>query len=218
MKKFTSKLSFVAVMGLVFVVALCSSCELTGDSGGGSSFDFGDNDVNTVVAMGDSITDGGCAPAGASYPSRVAALSGKNVVNQGSCGEKSSGGASRVNSVLASTNPGYLLILYGANDALFDVDHFAVKENLRAIIQSAKNNMTLPILATLTPMYDGHAFGRGDAQAISVLIRELAGEEDVPLVDLEAEFGEDRSLIQADGLHPSDTGAQLIALSFNDAL
>ena len=208
--------SFYQLLFGSLIIASFASCE-TGGGGGGSSFDFGDNDPNVVVAMGDSITDGVCVPAGAPYPDRVAALSGKRVINQGSCGEKSSEGASRVNSVLNSANPGYLFILYGTNDALYG-DPSAVKENLRAMIQAAKNNKTLPVIATLTPMYDKYAYGNSDAKGISREIRNLANEEGIPLVDLEAEFGSDRSLTHPDGVHLSDSGTQLIALSFNDQL
>lgn len=109
---------------------------------------------------------------------------GKNVINQGSCGEKSSGGADRVNTILDRYNPGYLCILYGANDAIFNLSVDTVINNLRYMIQDAKNNKTVPIVATLTPVYDGHAFASGNVQLYSDAIRQLAKDEGIKLADL----------------------------------
>lgn len=210
-------LSLIARLSCVLVLgSFLAACE---DDGGGSSTpDVGDNDINTVVCLGDSITEGECVPAGPPYPSRLAGLSGKNVINQGSCGEKSGSGASRAGGVLDRYSPGYMCILYGANDAIFDRPTEDVVNNIRAIVQACKANQTVPIVGTLLPMYDGHAFAAGSARDISAGIRTMAKEEGARLVDLEAEFGDDRSLLQADGLHPSDAGNQLIALAFNDAI
>jgi lysophospholipase L1-like esterase len=207
-----ARLSCVILLG-----GLLAACE--SDGGGGSSTpDVGDNDINTVVCLGDSITDGDCVPAGPNYPSRLAGMSGKSVINQGSCGEKSGSGAGRAGGVLDKYSPGYMCILYGANDAIFDRPTGDVVANIRSIVQSCKANQTVPLVATLLPMYDSHGFANGNAQDISAGIRQMAGEEGVALVDLEKEFGDDRSLLQADGLHPSDSGTQLIALAFNDRI
>ena len=212
---FLRRLAFTAVA--LSSMALLAACEA--DGGGGSSTpDVGSNDINTVVCLGDSITEGECVPAGAPYPARLGGLSGKSVVNQGSCGEKSGSGAARADGVLDKYKPGYICILYGANDAIFDRPTADVVANIRSIVQSAKANQTVPLVATLLPMYDGHAFANGNAKDISAGIRQMASEEGARLVDLEAEFGDDRSLLQEDGLHPSDSGTQLIALAFNDKI
>ncbi|MFH0909665.1 MAG: GDSL-type esterase/lipase family protein [bacterium] len=200
------------------LAAFLSACETGGGGGGSSTPDVGDNDINTVVCLGDSMTDGECVPAGPPYPSRLGGLTGKTVINAGVCGEKTAAGASRVGGLLSKYKPGYLCILEGANDAIFDRPTSDVVGYLRSMVQAAKANNTIPIIATLTPMYDGHAFANGSAQDISAGIRQMAGEEGVRLVDLEAEFGSDRSLVQDDGLHPSDSGTQLIALAFNDRI
>lgn len=207
----------VSALALLFVSFL-SACE-TGSSGGGDSTpDVGDNDINTVVCFGDSITDGECVPAGPPYPARLGGLAGKNAINAGSCGEKTEHGVDRVGGLLSKYSPGYICILEGANDAIFDRPTGDVVNNLRSMVQAAKANKTVPLIATLLPMYDGHAFANGSAKDISAGIRQMAKEEGAILVDLEAEFGSDRSLLQEDGLHPSDSGTQLIALAFNDRI
>lgn len=193
-------------------------CSCEGGGGGGGSDDVGDNDKNTIVCIGDSITQGKCAPAGAPYPSRLAGLSGKNVINAGVCGERSFDTAPRAPGVLAKHKPGYMCLLIGANDASFGDDPVAVGEDVRSIIQAAKAQKTIPLVATLLPTYDPHGYSDNAGRKISDIIRSVAKEEGARLVDLRAEFGSDRSLIQDDGLHPSDSGTQLIALSFNDKI
>ena len=189
-----------------------------GGGGGGSSWDFGSNDTAVVVCIGDSITEGTCAPAGAPYPSRLGAMSGKSVANEGVCGALSDDGVGRVGGLLKSYKPGYLCIFYGANDATRGHSVSDVIANLRSMVQSAKSNKTLPLIATLLPMYDSHGLFDGNAEDISNAIRTMAKEEGARLVDLRAEFGSDRTLIQEDGLHPSDTGTQIIAAAFNDKI
>lgn len=197
------------------IVSFFSACD---DGGGGGKPDVGDNDINTVLCIGDSITDGECVPDGASYPSRLSDMAKKKVINAGSCGEKSSGGEARIGALLARHNPGYVCILYGANDAIFGHSTGSLISNLRGMIAACKANKSIPIIATLTPMRDGHAFANGTASDYSDAIRLLAKEEKVRLADLRKEFGDNRDFIQADGLHPSDSGTQLIALTFNDKI
>lgn len=207
---------FVALLVIGFVSAGCND---SGSGGGGSSkHDFGDNNTSQVVALGDSITEGICRPAGAPYPSRLAGLSGKAVANQGACGERSAGGASRIGGVLNRFSPGYIVILYGANDAIFALSSDQLINNLRNMCNAAIANKTIPILCTCTPMYDSHAFANGTAMAYNVRIRELGKELGIKVVDLEREFGSNRDFLQPDGLHPSDSGNQVIALAVNDRI
>lgn len=192
-----------------------------GDGGGGDPYgdhDFGDNDRQKVVAIGDSITSGlVCDEEASPYPSKVGGMTGLNVVNAGVSGESSGRTAGRTGSVLDAQKPGFLLILTGHNDAIFDRDYDDVIGNLRSIIQAARNRKTVPILATLVPIGAPRTFATGPALSYSAGIRELAKELDVPLVDLEREFGDDPSL-QCDGLHPTEAGSAIIAAGFADRL
>ena len=179
--------------------------------------DFGGNDPNVVVAFGDSITegvDGGGAP----YPGRLAALSGRRVINAGAGGQESGAGLSRLGSTLAAYKPGYICILFGANDVIMGLDQNVTIGNLLAMIQKAKANKTVPILATLTPMIGEHAGWNSEVNRLNDALRNLASAEGVTLVDLNAEFVDAAALMIGDGLHPNDQGNQIIALAFNDTL
>jgi lysophospholipase L1-like esterase len=148
----------------------------------------------------------------------LAGLSGKRVINQGRCGERSDEAASRVGSVLNRYKPGYLVILYGANDAIFGYSNEQTISKLRNICNAAIANKTIPMLMTCTPMYDSHAFANGRVLGYNPDIRSLAKELKIKVVDLEKEFGTERSFLQSDGLHPSDSGNRVIAMAVNDKL
>jgi acyl-CoA thioesterase-1 len=210
----------VLLGGCLALPMLLSACLSSGGGGGQkySKFDFGDNDRNKVVAMGDSITSGFvCDDETAAYPQRIASMTGLSVVNAGVSGEQSGGCAGRTPRTLDQHKPGFLLILTGHNDAIFDRDVNGVLGNIRSMIQAAKGRKTIPIVATLVPIGSPRTFATGPALAYSDGIRALAKEEDVPLVDMEKEFGSDDSL-QCDGLHPNDKGSAIIAAAFADRL
>ena len=200
----------IATAAMAAAVALFCGCE----DGGGGGDDVGDNDPDLVICVGDSITYG-YACDGAPYPSQLAAMTGKTVRNYGVPGEQAGGGVARISSQLGC-RPGYVCILYGANDAIVEGGSSAnsVKEALRNIIAACKNNKSIPIVATTPPMIRGHSFFDGAACTVNDAIRELAKEEGVKLVDLYAEFGDGESYLGADGLHPNAAGAELIARCF----
>lgn len=205
------KFNFLTCIILMILFTGCSG----GDNiTGPSPPDIGSNNPNVIVAMGDSITKGNFDSAGVPYPARLAGITGKTVINEGRGGEMSGEGAARAANVLAFYKPAYLLILYGANDVSRGRSANTIIENLRTIIQAAKANQTRPIIANLTPLYGSHAAFQGAVNALNPLIQQLAFEEGADFVDLASAFGNNRSLLLADGLHPSDEGTQVIALTF----
>ncbi|MFC1462587.1 SGNH/GDSL hydrolase family protein [Verrucomicrobiota bacterium] len=184
------------------------------DKGIGDGHDFRDNDPGVVLALGDSITEGHDLSAENTYPAQLAPMIGKTVINQGSGGQRSAGGRSRVDGVLRQYKPGFVLIFYGANDVIHDVPHEDTIANLREMISAAKANSTVPVVATLLPAYTEHTYMQGGISRLNPMIRELASAEGVALADMESAFGSDESLLQDDGLHPSESGARLIAQVF----
>jgi lysophospholipase L1-like esterase len=191
--------------GMVFV----SGCE--DDSPYGEGYDFGPNNPDLYLAMGDSITVAG-------WPNSLAGKSGKSVATYAQGGARTGAGASAVGGQLSSRRPGYLLILYGSNDAINGADPDVSINNLRAMIQAAKANRTLAVIGTLPPMRDGHELYAGAARALSARIRALGGEEGVPVADIERAFGSNPDLLKPDGLHPTAAGSDVIAQSFYNAL
>lgn len=205
--------------GCIAAQLLLTACDSGGGGGGGyGDHDFGDNDRNKVVAIGDSITSGYvCDEETRSYPQRIADITGLQVINAGVSAERASSTAGRAGGVLDRHKPGFLLILTGHNDAIFDRSADSVEGNIRSIINSARSRKTVPIVATLVPIGAPRRFATGPAEEYSRRIRALAKELGVPLVDIEKEFGNNASL-QCDGLHPNDAGSRIIASAFSDKL
>ena len=125
-RRFRSGLWVLAMLAVGGLPAGCGG----GGGGGLSNKHPGDNDVNVVVCFGDSLTDGVMCSC-LSYPTRLAGLIGKTVVNAG---------------------------IHGT----------------------------------------------------------LAADEDLECVELESEFDENPDLFVYDGLHPNETGTQIMAMAFAD--
>lgn len=204
-------LRWLSILGLIGM--LSSICMLCGCEGNGDSFDYGENDPNVWVAMGDSITsglDGEAAP----YPPRLARMTGKTVINEGYSGEQAAEATSRIWNLLNNYKPGKIMILYGVNDLMHGASYEDIIGNLRFLVQAAKANKTMVNIATMTPMIDRHGgIYQGSIEEVNYQLRIMAAEEGVRLVDLEPIFGTGEGL-QIDGLHPNEQGSELIASAF----
>jgi lysophospholipase L1-like esterase len=199
--------------GAVAIAALLAVMGCEGDGGGGVSQDVGENDPNVVVALGDSITVAGRGTV--PYASTLPGLIGKQVVNAGKGGDRANGGLARVGGLLSSHSPGYLLIFLGSNDAIHGGDPSSVKESLRGVIRAARDNQTVPIIATIPPMVNVYDVYQGGVTAINDAIRALASEESAYLVNLETALGANPDLyLDSRGLHPTQAGQDRIAQAF----
>jgi len=197
---------------LLMIVPLITGCE----SSSSESWDFGDNDPNLVACVGDSITHGYNSE-GAPYPSRIASLSGKTVLNFGSPGTTTAYGVSIIGSAVAR-KPGYVCILFGSNDAIHGRSIDDAKENLRQVIAVCKANNCKPIIGTPPKMIGSHSIFDPAAERMAEAIRQLAKEEGVRLVDLYKASGDGETYLVADGLHLTDAGNDLVAKQFNRRL
>ena len=197
---------------LSFVPAGCGG----DDEGGGGSADVGDNDAGLVACVGDSITEGDNCE-GAPYPARLAAMCGKRVANYGVGGAESSYGAAEIGSVL-SRRPGFVCILFGANDCIMGRPVETTVQNLRRIVQACKNTGSRAIVATPTPMVGIHEKFNDAVDRLVPAVKAMAKEEGVPCIDLNAAFGSGAGLLGPDGLHMTEAGSDLIAKKFNSRL
>ncbi len=197
----------------LFIAGLWTACD---DDGGGESHDFGDNDPNVVVALGDSITagyPGGLVP----YPAILSSMVAKRVVNGGVSGNTSGEAAARVPGLLNRHRPGYLIILIGSNDAIGGLDPQTTVARVRGIIGQARARKTVPILSSIPPMYGSYRIYQGHVEALNTALRAMASEERVKFVNAGGRLN-DEMLFQRDGLHPNQEGHQRLATAFANAL
>lgn len=202
-------LILVALLSFSFMVG----CEDSSDGPFWKGHNFGDQDPNTISVIGDSIA----VWTNPTWPQILAQRIGKRVVNRGVPGEQSSSAPQRTSQALSGDNCGFLIIHYGANDAIFGRSPVAVAESLRAAIRAAKGQGTIPILGNVMPMYKGRIYFQSNIDRINVQVALMAKEENVRVVDLAAIFKKDPTLLD-DGLHPTPAGSAAIAAAFANVL
>jgi acyl-CoA thioesterase-1 len=164
----------------------------------------------TVLAFGDSLTYGTGAPQDESYPSILAELLGRTVVNAGMPGELSARGLGRLSDLLARYRPQLVILIHGGNDFLRNQDPKTVESNLRAMIALARNGGADVILigvprpglfVTPPPFY-----------------AELAREYGVPFDgEILHRLLTDRAL-KSDTVHPNAAGYRELALAIHQLI
>ena len=176
-----------------------------------------DTRQDICVSLGDSITTGSYASSYASsYVPVLSARWGKTVVNGGVSGAYSSYGSAVIDSVLYDYNPRYITIYYGTNDAgLISPDE--TMGHLQYIVGRAKENGTIPVIATLGPCFGVWAWRAPYILDLNQRIRQLASSEGIACADIAAALDWNQSYM-ADSLHPNDAGHALIAETFYEAL
>ena len=166
----------------------------------------------TIVAFGDSLTSGLGVAANEAYP---AVLERKikeagypyRVVNAGVSGETTAGGLRRVDGVIRS-RPDIVILELGANDGLRGLDPAQVEKNLSAIItQFRKKNIQVVLAGMKIPPNYGKAYG----DVFERIFPRLAERYRVRLIPFFLDGVAARTeLNQADGLHPTAKGYQVI--------
>lgn len=200
---------------VALMVAFLAGCSGGGGGGGLNNKDPGDNDLNVVVAFGDSLTNGSecdCAP----YPRRLAQIIGKSVLNTGVSATRAIDSVDRTQEAIDKYHPAFMLILYGVNDIIHSSEVDAIVDALRQMVGICEANQVVAVLATYPEPIEGRALFAPRTLLLNEGIRDLAKELGVECVDLEQEFEANPKFYEADGLHPNNEGTQLMALAFAD--
>lgn len=164
--------------------------------------------TGTIVAMGDSLTEGLGVSDEKTYPARLQkALRDKGydyrVVNAGISGETSSGARSRMGWVLRM-KPDIVILETGSNDGLRGLDPELIRRNIRDIIDAFSAEGIVVVLAGMKTFPNlGPAYSRMFADVYS----EVGGDNDVILIPffLEGVAGVPK-MNQPDGIHPTADG------------
>ncbi|WP_240754337.1 GDSL-type esterase/lipase family protein [Lampropedia aestuarii] len=90
----------------------------------------------TVLALGDSLTQGVGAAAAQDFPSLLADSTGWHVVNAGVSGDTSAQALARLPSLLAQYQPELVIVGIGGNDFLRRQSTQATKANVEAIVRA----------------------------------------------------------------------------------
>lgn len=163
----------------------------------------------TILALGDSLTEGLGLPEDEAYPAQLeAALKqagyvNAKVVNSGLSGETSTGLINRLDWVL-KTNPDITILTTGANDAMRGIDVATVESNLRTAIERLQGEGSVVVLSGMQ-IYDN--LGGEYVDAFSEVYPKLAKEYDIAFIPFFLEgVGGVAELNQSDAIHPTAEG------------
>ncbi len=188
---------------------------------------------NQYVAFGDSITSGD-GSSGGGYPdfllANLRSYWGKaDMINDGLPGSKSNKGENRVGPSLSKFHPAYLLILYGTNDyndaECRSAPPCYTVDALRSMVQQTRDAGAEPVLGTIPPVNPAWADRNPDdrnawVRQMNQFLRTMAAQEHVSVAEVYGDLMSQPSLppLFSDDKHPNDTGYQLIARSFFNAI
>jgi len=171
------------------------------------------NSPLTILALGDSLTEGLGVDSDANYPAQLEAslkelgYTNAKVINSGLSGETSTGLVNRLDWV-AQTKPDITILTIGANDAMRGLDVATIEENIRTAIKSLQDNGSEVILGGMS-IYDN--LGNDYVAAFSDIYPRVAEGMNVPLIPFFLEgVGGDPDLNQADAIHPTKDGYTII--------
>lgn len=169
-------------------------------------------DEGVIVALGDSLTAGLGVDQRDAWPAQLERrlrASGMNwkVVNAGISGETSSGARARLERALA-LKPQILVLATGANDGLRGTPPGELRGNLDAILATLEARGVTVVLAGMRML---SSLGPAYSAAFEQVYPDLAKKHRAILVPFLLEgVAADRSLNQADGLHPTARGYEVI--------
>jgi acyl-CoA thioesterase-1 len=172
-----------------------------------------DQDAPMVVFLGDSLTAGYGLPEDQAYPALLdRRLDAKGtpirILNAGVSGDTTAGGLSRLDWLLKQ-KPDVLVVALGGNDGLRGLDLAQSEKNLREIVRRGKESGARVLLLgmMMPPNY-----GRDYTERFRNMYPEIADEFDVPLLPFLLEgVGGIANLNQADGIHPTAEGQEIVA-------
>jgi acyl-CoA thioesterase-1 len=165
-----------------------------------------------MVVLGDSLSAGLGLPAPSAFPARLQkALKGRGIdvdmINAGVSGDTSSGGRDRLDwSIPEGTQA--VIVELGANDALRGIDPNITRAALTDIVSRLKGR---GIAVMLCGMLAPPNYGSDYADRFNTIYPDLAKAFDVQLYPFFlAGVAADAKLNQADGIHPTAAGVDII--------
>lgn len=166
----------------------------------------------TIVCLGDSLTAGQGVDEDQAFPAVVQHLAQQDglvwtVTNAGVSGDTSAGGLRRV-AWLAKGKPDWVFIALGANDGLRGQPASATRDNLVGMVTRLRESGAKVALAGMRLPTN---YGEDYRSAFAAVYPQVAQDLQVPLMPflLDGVGGVPR-LNQADGIHPTVEGQQLI--------
>jgi acyl-CoA thioesterase-1 len=163
-----------------------------------------------VLAFGDSITFGTGANREESYPTVLARIIGRTVVNGGVPGEVTAEGLARLPEVLDRERPALVVICHGGNDLLRRLDGGETAANLRAMVRMARvRGIAVVLIGVPAPDL---------SLSPPKFYREVAGEFSIPYDGKTLPRIMGKGSLKSDYIHPNAAGYSKLAESLAELL
>ncbi|PJK08134.1 arylesterase [Lysobacteraceae bacterium NML120232] len=161
----------------------------------------------TVLALGDSLTQGVGAGQGQDYPSQLAQITGWKIINGGVSGDTSAQALVRLPELLKQ-KPDLVLVGIGGNDFLRRLPEDQTRANISQIISTTQAENIPVVLIAVPQLSVGALFGN---LSDSPIYQDLAKQHQVPLLEETwAEILGDNSL-KSDQIHANAQGYRRFA-------
>lgn len=163
-----------------------------------------------IVAIGDSLTAGFPFMPEYSWVQTAAEALGVTIVNAGVCGETTGEMLGRFRCEAAGNGTTHAIIMGGSNDIFLGLDAGEIGENIRGMIDLARQYGIEAVLGLPPPCtFSAEA---AELAAYRFRLQNIATQAEVPVIDFYAAFcdeaGKVRSEYLPDGVHPSERGYQ----------
>ncbi len=156
-----------------------------------------------IIAFGDSLTAGYGAGPGEDYPSRMAAILNRPVVNAGVSGDTTDMALARIDTDVLARDPRIVIVGLGGNDFLRGVPIATTEANLRAIVRKIEADGAMVVLI-------GYRFPSLNANYEDMYERVAKDEHCLLVSGVLKGIWTDPSL-KSDEIHPNARGYQLVA-------
>ena len=163
-----------------------------------------------IICFGDSLTAGTGANSGMDYPSQLAGMIGKPVINKGVPGDTTANALRRLQRDVLSANPDIVLITLGGNDLKNGVSKNIAFNNLKYIVNTIQQQGANVVIGGLKFPGMDRGFGKGYA--------DLAKQTGAALIPDIFDGIVDNPDLMSDPIHPNNAGYRIIARRFSTAL
>ena len=166
-----------------------------------------------IAAFGDSLSAGFGVEPGKSFPDDLQRLLDAagyryRVVNLGVSGDTTTDGVERLPAVLAS-HPAIVIVEFGGNDGLRGLPVVSSQKNLATMVEALRKARVQIVLAGMTLPRN---YGPEYIQSFEQMYIDLAKMYKLTRIPFLLEgVGGHPDLIQADGIHPTAEGAEIVA-------
>ncbi|WP_411882106.1 GDSL-type esterase/lipase family protein [Polaromonas sp. YR568] len=161
-----------------------------------------------LLCLGDSLTYGFGATAGAGYPQHLEQLTGYVTKNAGINGDTAEGALARLPALLQENTPGLVLISIGGNDFLRNLPLERTRAALKSLVQTAAASAQVVLVAEPKPVA---LSAMTNSLKDHEVYAEVAKETGTPLFSDGWSYVLSRSELRSDQIHANAEGYKVFA-------